>query len=93
MSTGLPQEPDYEKLKLDFNFCECGCKGSVAYCKPLDHFWRFHSRDGILVSRGHAYNPPFVGVFHTTEEADEACNEIYRKEMREHVTEIKKRFA
>jgi hypothetical protein len=49
---------------LQFEYCECGCKGSLSLPIGDTTFWMFNDLKGTLTLRqGHGHSSPSLGTF------------------------------
>ena len=60
---------------LDWERCECGCKGDSVSAGPL-HYWMFNdaeSSEGFYLTAGHGFLGENLGRYTSFEEADRAA--------------------
>jgi len=56
-------------VKLEFKYCECGCKGSRAGKGELSYWCFWDLRETVSVRRGHGHTAPLIGHFKSHKEA------------------------
>lgn len=66
---------------LDFNYCECGCKGYEASAGKL-HFWIYWDLGtNFYLNEGHGSLGNRLGVFKTMEEAKKRATDRVVEEL------------
>ena len=72
------------QYKLDWDYCECGCKGST--CGNL---WMHDTLRGVwILQEGHGMLGRSLGRFSSIEEMEEKAIEYIRKEVKKRKTEL-----
>jgi hypothetical protein len=68
-------------MALEFEYCECGCKGHEATAGSLD-FWLFNDLKGkYTLNKGHGWMGARIGVYKSHEQAVGVATEMAMKEM------------
>jgi hypothetical protein len=82
---GLCQDIVEEEIKLNWEYCECGCKGHDVSVGSL-HLWQFDDlKNGPKSHRlheGHGWMSPLIGSYASGEDADKAAIERVKEELK-----------
>lgn len=61
-------------MKLDFEYCECGCHGHEASPGMNVHYWIFNDLKGTYrLHRGHGWMSPVISTHKSFKDAEKAA--------------------
>lgn len=63
------------KIKLNFEYCECGCHGYAADAESFSYSIYWDLRENFYTHRGHGLTGYRIGTYNSYNVAKEACNQ------------------